>query len=150
METFAEWGYIGLFAACFIAATLIPMASEIVLSLFILTNYDFTTSIIVASLGSWVGGMSSYYLGWLGRWDIVEKYSKLTKEQIKAYQSRIRKWGGLIAFFSWAPVVGDPLAVALGFFRINVYTVTFWMLIGKSIRFIAWGYLTYWGMVTIA
>ena len=60
LETFAEWGYIGLFAACFIAATLIPMASEIVLSLFILTNYDFTTSIIVASLGSWVGGMSSY------------------------------------------------------------------------------------------
>lgn len=150
METFAEWGYIGLFAACFIAATLIPMASEIVLSLFILTNYDFTTSIIVASLGSWVGGMSSYYLGWLGRWDIVEKYSKLTKEKIKAYQSRIRKWGGLIAFFSWAPVVGDPLAVALGFFRINVYNVTFWMLIGKSIRFIAWGYLTHWGMVTIS
>ncbi|MGB2100822.1 MAG: YqaA family protein [Flavobacteriaceae bacterium] len=98
METFAEWGYLGLFVACFIAATLIPMASEIVLSLFILTNYDFTTSIIVASLGSWVGGMSSYYLGWLGRWDIVEKYSKLTKEKIKSYQSKIKSWGGLIAF----------------------------------------------------
>ena len=46
--------------------------------------------------------------------------------------------------------VGDPLAIALGFFRINVYIVTFWMLIGKSIRFIVWGYLTYWGMVSIA
>ncbi len=125
------------------------MASEIVLSLFTLTNYDFRTIIIVASLGSWVGGMSSYYLGRLGRWDIVEKYSKLTKEKIKAYQSRISKWGGLIAFFSWATVVGEPLSVALGFLRINVYTVTFWMLIGKSIRFILWGYLTYREMVTI-
>ena len=100
-------------------------------------------------MGSWVGGISSYYLGWLGRWDIVEKYSKLTKEKIKAYQSKISKWGGLIAFFSWAPVLGDSIAVTLGFFGINVYTVTFWMLISKSIRFIVWGYLTYRGMVTI-
>ena len=40
MEFLAEWGYIGLFLASFLAATIIPLSSEIVLSVLIANNYD--------------------------------------------------------------------------------------------------------------
>ena len=52
MESFVEWGYLGLFIASFLAATVIPLSSEIVLSILIANNYDLTLSLFVASLGS--------------------------------------------------------------------------------------------------
>ena len=62
MESLAEWGYVGLFIASFLAATLIPLSSEIVLSILIANNYDLTLSLVVASAGNWIGGLSSCLL----------------------------------------------------------------------------------------
>ena len=39
MENLAEWGYVGLFIASFLAATIIPFSSELVLSILIAKNY---------------------------------------------------------------------------------------------------------------
>ena len=50
MEALAEWGYIGLFIASFLAATIIPLSSEIVLSILIANNYDLSLSLFVACL----------------------------------------------------------------------------------------------------
>ena len=58
MESFAEWGYLGLFLASFLAATIIPLGSEIVLSILIANNYDITLSLFIASVGNWLGGLS--------------------------------------------------------------------------------------------
>ena len=49
MENLAEWGYVGLFIASFLAATIIPFSSELVLSILIAKNYDLSTSLFVAS-----------------------------------------------------------------------------------------------------
>ena len=68
MEFLAEWGYIGLFLASFLAATIIPLSSEIVLSILIANNYDLSLSLFVASLGNWFGGLSSYGIGRLGNY----------------------------------------------------------------------------------
>ena len=38
MENLAEWGYFGLFVASFLAATIIPFSSELVLSILIAKN----------------------------------------------------------------------------------------------------------------
>ena len=81
MESLAEWGYIGLFIASFLAATLIPLSSEIVLSILIANNYDLTLSLVVASAGNWLGGLSSYAIGRLGNWDLIEIYFRVRKEK---------------------------------------------------------------------
>ena len=74
MESFAEWGYIGLFLASFLAATIIPLGSELVLSMLIANNYDLTISLFIASIGNWAGGLSSYGIGRLGNWNFIERY----------------------------------------------------------------------------
>ena len=149
MEALAEWGLIGLFISSFLAATILPLSSEIVLSILIANNYDLTTCLILATIGNWLGGMSSYGLGWLAKWRFIEKYFRIKIETIKNFKDKIDKWGSVIAFFCWLPIIGDPLAVGLGFFKTNVVLVSIWMFIGKMIRYIAWAGITYWGFSLI-
>lgn len=146
MEAFVEWGYLGLFIASFLGATIIPFSSELVFSLLIIKGYDFNLSLLVASTGNWLGGLSSYFLGRLGKWSTLEKYFRLKKEKIVKFKTNIDKWGSLLAFFCWLPIVGDPIAVGLGFFRTNYILVAIWMFIGKLIRYIVWAFITYWGV----
>ena len=146
METFVEWGYIGLFIASFLGATIIPFSSELVFSLLIIKGYDFNLSLLVATTGNWLGGLSSYFLGRLGKWSTLEKYFRLKKEKIVKFKTNIDKWGSLLAFFCWLPIIGDPIAVSLGFFRTNFLLVALWMFIGKLIRYIVWAFVTYWGV----
>ena len=146
MEAFVEWGYLGLFIASFLGATIIPFSSELVFSLLIIKGYDFNLSLLVATTGNWLGGLSSYFLGRLGKWSILEKYFRLKKEKIVKFKTNIDKWGSLLAFFCWLPIVGDPIAVGLGFFRTNYVLVAIWMFIGKLIRYIVWAFITYWGV----
>jgi len=146
LEGFVEWGYLGLFIASFLGATVIPFSSELVFSLLIIKGYDFNLSLLVATTGNWLGGLSSYFLGRLGKWSTLEKYFKLKKEKIVKFKTNIDKWGSLLAFFCWLPVIGDPIAVGLGFFRTNYILVAIWMFIGKFIRYILWALVTYWGV----
>jgi len=146
LEGFVEWGYLGLFIASFLGATLIPFSSELVFSLLIIKGYDFNLSLLVATTGNWLGGLSSYFLGRLGKWSTLEKYFRLKKEKIVRFKTNIDKWGSLLAFFCWLPVIGDPIAVGLGFFRTNYILVAMWMFIGKFIRYILWALVTYWGV----
>ena len=146
MEAFVEWGYLGLFIASFLGATIIPFSSELVFSLLIIKGYDFNLSLLVATTGNWLGGLSSYFLGRLGKWSTLEKYFRLKKEKIVKFKTNIDKWGSLLAFFCWLPIVGDPIAVGLGFFRTNYVLVAMWMFIGKLIRYIVWAFITYWGV----
>ena len=145
MENLAEWGYIGLFIASFLAATIIPFSSELVLSILIANNFDLTTSLIVASIGNWMGGLSSYLIGRLGRWETIEKYLRVKRDKILLWKKKIDSWGGLLAFLCWLPVVGDPIAIALGFFRTNILTVSIFMLVGKFARYFIWAMITYVG-----
>ena len=131
MENLAEWGYFGLFVASFLAATIIPFSSELVLSILIAKNYDLSTSLFVASIGNWVGGLSSYLIGRIGSWNTIEKYLKVKRKSILLWKKKIDSWGGILAFLCWLPVIGDPIAIALGFFRTNFLIVSLFMLIGK-------------------
>ncbi len=146
MESVIEWGFLGLFISSFLGATVIPLSSEVVLSVMIINGYDLNLSIIIATIGNWLGGLSSYYLGRLGNWNFLEKYFRIKKEKIARFKYRIDKWGSSLAFLCCLPLIGDPLAVSLGFFRINFIKVSIWMFIGKLVKYILWTAVTIWGI----
>jgi len=149
MEFFIEWGYVGLFLASFLAATILPLSSEFLLSAMIATQFELLPCLALATIGNWLGGMSSYGLGWLGKWELLEKYFRIKREKIRNTKLKIDKWGSLIALFCWLPFFGDPLAIGLGFFRTNIYKVSLWMFIGKLGRYLVWAWITYWGVSLI-
>ena len=147
MESFAEWGYPGLFFASFLAATIIPfLSSEALLSLMIVNQYNLGSVLLVATIGNWFGGLSCFYLGWLGNWSLIEKHLKIKTVTLERLKPKVDRWGAPLAFFCWVPVIGDPLAVGLGLFKTNPISVALWILIGKGIRYLVWAYITFSGM----
>ncbi|MCC8171763.1 MAG: VTT domain-containing protein [Parabacteroides sp.] len=143
MEQLIAWGYIGVFIASFLAATVLPFSSEVVLTGVLLAGADYWPCMIAATLGNFLGGMSCYYLGRLGKVEWIEKYLKLNVAKLQKVQHWIEGKGSVMAFFVFLPGIGDFIAVALGFLRGNVWVVSISMLLGKFLRYVVWMELVY-------
>ena len=147
MEYFADLGYLGLFISCFLAATfVIPFSPEVILGILIVKGFNLQLTIIIATIGNWLGGMTSYFIGRIVDWKKIEKYFKIKKQKVIAFKQRIDKWGSVLAFFTWFPLGGDILALSLGVFKVDVFKVSIWMLIGKFLRFVVSALIIYYGI----
>lgn len=134
-------GYFGMFLMAFLAATLIPMSSDAVFLGMLVGGYKALPLTIAASAGNTLGGLTSYYLGYLGKWKWLEKYGGVKREKVEKWRNSISKFGGLMALLTWLPFIGDVMAVGLGFFRIRFTTVLIFMTIGKTLRYVTIAYL---------
>ena len=132
---FISIGYSGLFLASFLSATILPMNSEAVILVMLSQNFDPWTCIFVATIGNSLGGLTNYFLGLLGnpRW---LKRIGITEEKILTFEERTKKYGYWLAFFSWVPFIGDPMTVALGFFRVSFWRVALLVILGKFLRYL--------------
>jgi membrane protein YqaA with SNARE-associated domain len=147
LEFLITYGYIGLFIACFLAATILPFSSDIVFGALILDGrLDPIACLIVATIGNWLGGMVNYYLGLLGKIEWIEKYLRVKKEKIDRMQKWLHGKGAYISFFSFLPGIGDLIALALGFMRVRPLPVAISMLAGKLARYFVTWYLVEWGV----
>ena len=132
----------GLFLASFLAATVVPFSSEALLTYLIATGTDAYAAVLVATAGNWLGGMSSFAIGYLGKWEWIEKYFRIKRETIQKWHNRLYKRGAVFAFLSWLPAVGDVFAVGLGILRANIVITAMAMLAGKFLRYVIWGWIT--------
>lgn len=131
-----EYSFSGLFLVSFGAATVLPVSSEAVFALMILSGYDAWGCILTAAVGNWLGGMTNYYLGRFGKTQWIEKYLKISSKQIKKVQKMLQGRSAATAFFSFLPVVGDVIALVLGLLRANLFIVNVTMFLGKLLRYI--------------
>ena len=144
LDGFVEYGYIGLFLASFLAATILPFGSEFVFAGLLAMGMNAWGCVIVASVGNWLGGMTNYYLGRMGKIEWIEKYLKVDRGKIEKMQQWLEGKGAIMSFFSFMPVVGDIIALALGYMRANVYIVNVAMFSGKLLRYILIMYGVSW------
>ena len=124
-----EGGLAGLFAASFIAATVVPLSSEAVLFAFLkLYPEELVPALLLATLGNTLGGLTSYAIG---RMLPARAQQKLDPRAL----ARLRRYGSPLTFFAWLPVIGDALCVAAGWLRLNWIAVTAFMAVGRLIRY---------------
>lgn len=128
--------------ASFLAATVVPFSSEALLSFLIINGTDPYVAVLVATAGNTLGGMTSFGIGWLGKWEWIEKYLRIKRESLEKWHGRLYRRGAVFAFLSWVPGVGDIFAVGLGLLRANVLVTAIAMLAGKFSRYVVWGWLT--------
>jgi len=138
MEFLLEWGYLGLFVGSFLASTIIPFSSEFLLIALLLAGGNPWTCFAVATAGNGLGSLTCYSLGYLGKWEWIEKWLRVKQEKLEKQQQIIRKWSSLVALFCWLPIVGDVFAVGLGFYRIPFWKTAVLMFVGKALRFLFW------------
>jgi membrane protein YqaA with SNARE-associated domain len=137
MAFFEQLGYLGLFLGSFLSATVVPFSSEILVTGMLIAGKNKFYIFFFATLGNWLGSVSTYGIGLLGKWQWAEKFLKTSREKIEKQQHIINKFGSLLSLIVWLPVVGDVFALALGFYKISPGKCIPFMLIGKAARFIA-------------
>jgi len=117
---------LGLLAASFLAATLVPLPSEAALFAYLQLHPDRAALAVgVATLGNTAGGMTSYLFGRL----IPQK-----KLNLKAVEW-LRRYGAPVTVLAWLPIVGDALCVAAGWLRVNWAAALAFMAAGRLARY---------------
>lgn len=141
MEWLLDLGYVGLFVGAFVAATVVPFSSDVLLVGMLVAGGNLWGCVAVATAGNWLGGLTSYWLGWLGRWEWIERYLGVKHETLIKHREKVDRYGAWLALMTWLPFVGDVFAVALGFYRVDFKKSAILMLIGKGLRFVMWAQL---------
>ena len=132
-----QLGLFGLFLGCMLSATVVPFASEALLAGALLMGYGKWVVTLVAALGNTTGGMISYLMGWLCKWEWLEKYFRVKREKLERMRDRVAKYGAWAALLTWLPFVGDLIAIAMGLMRVNPWWALLLMFIGKLARYLA-------------
>ena len=132
-----QLGLFGLFLGCMLSATVVPFASEALLAGALLMGYGKWAVTLVATLGNTTGGMISYLMGWLCKWEWLEKYFRVKREKLERMRDRVSKYGAWAALLTWLPFVGDLIAIAMGLMRVNPWWTLLLMFIGKLARYLA-------------
>jgi len=130
-----ELGYLGLFITCFLAATILPIASEVFLITMLAAKYDPLSCLLIASAGNTLGSYLNFGIGYIGNPDWLKKL-RVKQKTIESWKVSIQKYGVWLALLSWLPIVGDIIGIALGFFRANIFWSFLFMAIGKFIRYL--------------
>lgn len=133
-----SWGVLGLFLGSFLAATVVPFSSDLLFVGILAAGAQPWACFISATLGSWIGGLTTFWIGWMGRWEWMERWFHVRQETLEKQKGKIGRWGPLLALLTWTPFIGDIFAIALGFYRLNPWKCAFYILIGKASRFLVW------------
>lgn len=130
-----SYGYIGMFISAFVAGSVLPFSSELVLAGLIPTHLNTNLLILAATLGNIAGGMFNYWIGSFGRIDWIERYLHVKKEKLERTQAFMEGKGAWMGFFAFLPIIGSAITVVLGYTRANIPISIASMTIGKLLRY---------------
>ena len=126
-------GLASLFAASFLAATLLPGGSEAVLfGVLKLHPQLYWPALGLATLGNTLGGMTSYFLGRF----LPQRAGDANHPWLRRALAWSRSHGAPVLVLAWAPLIGDALCVAAGWLRLNAGWSVLWMGLGKFLRYL--------------
>lgn len=135
IQFLTEWGYWGMFLSAFLAGTILPFSSEAVMLACVGLGLDPVLSTLATTAGNALGGLTCYWIGHLGKMEWIEKYFRVDHKQLEKATRFIHGRGSWMAFFSFLPIIGDAVLIALGLIRANVWIVIFSMTLGKLARY---------------
>ena len=121
------WQWLGLWFSAFSSATILPGTSDVVLLAFVNANPQlWLGALLLATLGNGMGSMVSYGMGRM----VPDKHRP--SERIHGW---IQKYGVWALLMSWVPFVGDGLAIAAGWLRLNFWLSSLMLVLGKFARY---------------
>lgn len=130
--------YLTLFLTAFISATLFPSSSELVLTAMV-TEGDYLLWLLwlVATCGNVLGSCINYWLGTQIMRFKDRRWFPVSSANITKAEQCFEKYGVYSLFFAWLPIIGDPLTVVGGIFKIRWWTFLWIVTVGKGARYLA-------------
>ncbi len=136
--------YAGLFWASFLAATVLPFQSEVVLFGMLLTDhYRWWLLVLVASAGNVLGSVVNYGLG-RGLAAFEDRpWFPVRRAKIARAEAWYHAYGRWSLLLSWVPIIGDPLTIVAGVLRESFPIFLLLVTIAKMARYVAVAAIAY-------
>ena len=128
--------YIGLFFTAFVAATILPLQSETVLTgLLLKTELQPWLLITVASIGNIAGSCVNWGLGRSIEKLKDKKWFPGSPEKLHQAQVYYNKYGFWSLLLAWVPLIGDPITIVAGMMRTNFLLFLLLVSLSKTGRY---------------
>ncbi len=138
MEIFlVDWGLPALLLVSFLAATILPVASEWLLVALVVQNVDPGAAVGIATLGNTLGAMTTWALGVWGGPYILQRWLRIDARDRRRAERWYGRWGSWSLLMAWAPVVGDPLCFVGGLLKVPLGRFILLVAAGKAARYAA-------------
>ncbi len=133
---------LAMFAAAFVAATIVPFQSEVVFVGFqVAGQVPLVWLVAVASLGNTLGAVVNYVLGrYISRFESKSWFPASPAQMAKA-EVWFQRWGVWVLLVSWLPV-GDVMTVVAGVMRTPLWLFLLLVGIAKTTRYVGLGLIT--------
>lgn len=145
-ETLTAYGLPALFILSFLASTMLPLGSEWLLVALILQRHDPLLPVMTATVGNYLGACTSYAVGIYGGDFLIKKLLRIGDAERSRAERVFGRYGSWALFFSWLPVIGDPLCLAGGVLKIPFSRFSILVASGKALRYSAVAWLTLKGV----
>ena len=137
-----------MFASAFLAATVVPFASEITLAAAIAAGAAVPWLVVVATLGNTLGAVVNWALG-----RFIERFHDrpwfpADARRLERAQAWFRRYGVWTLLLAWVPVVGEPLTVVAGAMRVGIVPFVMLVATGKGLRYVVFALATADAVVT--
>jgi len=129
--------YFLLFGSAFLAATILPFYSEVVMFAMLRAGEPPALLLLAATTGNTLGAVVNWVLGRYLLHFQHRKWFYFKPEQIARMQVWFQRYGVWTLLLAWMPVVGDPLTLVAGVMRVRLWLFLLLVGIGKSVRYIA-------------
>lgn len=135
IEILTNYGYVGMLISAFLAGSIFPLSSEVVMLALLAAGLDPWQLVIYGTIGNVLGSMLNYGIGMLGRIDWIEKYLHVNKKELDRAKRFMAGRGAWMGFFFFLPVIGEGITIVLGLMRSNVAITIISVIIGKFLRY---------------
>lgn len=139
--------YLILFGSAFLAATILPFYSEVVLFALLREGGNPVLLVAVATLGNTLGAVVNWILGRYLLHFQDRRWFYFSRKQIDKAQSWFQRYGFWTLLLAWMPVGGDALTLIAGIMRVRLWIFLLLVAIGKGLRYISVVYLSAWSPV---
>lgn len=129
--------YLLLFSSAFLAATILPFYSEVVLYALIGQGKPSISLVVVASVGNTLGAVVNWYLGRFLLHYQDRPWFYFKSQQVARMQYWFQRYGVWSLLFAWLPFGGDALTFIAGVMKVKLSTFIVLVGIGKSLRYVA-------------
>lgn len=138
MSWLINLGYWGLFIGTYLAGTILPFSSDVILVSILTLGARPWLSLAIATAGNWMGLLTTYGLGWIGKWEWLDRWFNIKPEKLREQKKVVDKYGVWIALFTWIPVIGIAGLIGLGFYKVKPKTTILLLVIGCFSRYLLW------------
>ncbi|MEL0633566.1 YqaA family protein [Pseudoalteromonas carrageenovora] len=130
--------YFTLFVSAFISATLLPSSSEVIMvGMLSQATVNLWLLWCVATLGNVLGSCVNYWLGTQVLRFKNKKWFPVSAKGLEKAQDQFNRYGVYSLLFAWLPIVGDPLTVIGGIFKVRFSVFLILVTLGKGARYLA-------------